>query len=88
MFELANKTMVLVGVGAVGSRTAKIAMAFGMNVIGVCRNPDIPAPNVTKMVGPTQLLDVLQQADFVVVTAPLTAENARMFDQQAFAVVM
>ena len=35
LFELANKTLGIVGLGAIGRRVAKIAMAFGMNVVAL-----------------------------------------------------
>jgi len=75
LFELAGKTMLLIGVGAIGERTAEIAAGLGLRVLGVRRNPSIPAPHVESMFGPDQLLDVLPIADFVVLTIPLTEET-------------
>ncbi len=81
LFEIAGKTILLVGVGAIGERTAEIASGLGLRVLGVRRNPTIPSPFVEKMVGPDQLLDVLPQADFVVLTIPLTKETKRMIGE-------
>lgn len=83
--ELAHSTMVLVGVGAIGERVAKLAVAHEMNVIGVRRDPSISSPYIEQMVSPTDLLTVLPEADFVVVTAPLTAETKHMFNKSTFA---
>ena len=85
--ELFDKTMLLIGVGAIGERTAEIAHAFGMRVIGLRRNPSRTIASIDRMVGPTQLLDVLPGADFVVITAPLTPETIGMVDKRAFAVM-
>jgi phosphoglycerate dehydrogenase-like enzyme len=82
VFELADKTMVLVGVGAIGERTAQVATAFGMRLLGVRRNPQVGAPGVEAMVGPDKLLKVLPEADFVVVTVPLTAETRGMIGER------
>lgn len=82
--ELAGSTMLLIGVGAIGERVAKLAVAHDMNVIGLRRNPTVAVPDIGQVVGPDQLLDVLPKADFVIVTAPLTAETERMLNQQAF----
>src|SRR5574338_1013486 len=71
-FELAGSTMLLVGVGAIGQRTAQIAAALGIRVIGVRSDPSKPAAGVDRMVGPRQILEVLPEADFVVLTMPLT----------------
>jgi phosphoglycerate dehydrogenase-like enzyme len=75
MFELADKTMLIIGVGAIGERTAKLAQAFDMRVIGVRHNPAKPSPYVDKMVGADQLLDVLPEADFVISTVPHTPDT-------------
>jgi phosphoglycerate dehydrogenase-like enzyme len=82
VFELAGKTMLLIGVGAIGERTAKVARAFDMRVLGVRRNAGARVPNVETMVGPDQLLDVLPAADYVVVAAPLTHETQGMIGEQ------
>jgi phosphoglycerate dehydrogenase-like enzyme len=82
VFELADKTMVLVGVGAIGERTAMLANALEMHVLGVRRDPDIPAPGVIAMYGPDHLLDLLSNADFVVLTIPLTPETQDMIGER------
>ncbi len=85
LFELAGKTILLVGVGVIGERTAQLAQAFGLRVLGIRRDPGKPAPGVDALYAPAQLLEILPQADFVVNTAPLTAETRCMFDAAAFA---
>ncbi|KAA3658129.1 MAG: D-2-hydroxyacid dehydrogenase, partial [Chloroflexi bacterium] len=85
LFELADKTMLVIGVGAIGERTAKLAKAFDMHVIGIRHNPDKASPYVDQMVSSAQLLDVLPLADFVVLTAPLTKATRHMIGEQAFA---
>ncbi len=87
VFELAGKTMLLIGVGAIGERTAKLASAFDMHVIGMRRNVSESAPGVERMIRPDQLLDVLSEADFVVITAPLTPETKHMIDKRAFEIM-
>ncbi len=85
VFELAGKTMVLIGVGAIGQRTARIASALEMRVIGVRRDPDRPVEGVARMVGPDQLDDVLPEADVVVLTVPLTPETQHMIGPRQLA---
>jgi phosphoglycerate dehydrogenase-like enzyme len=79
-FELKNKTLLLIGVGAIGGRTAELAQAFGMRVLGVRRHPERGAPGVDEMFGHDQLLTVVPWADFVVMTAPHTSETEHMID--------
>ncbi len=82
VFELAGKMMVLVGVGAIGERTALLANAMEMRVLGVRRDPAMDAPGVAAMYGSDQLLDLLPRADFVVLTVPLTSETQNMIGEQ------
>jgi phosphoglycerate dehydrogenase-like enzyme len=82
VFELAGKTMLLAGVGAIGERTAKLATALGMRVLGMRRDPAAGAPGVEAMFGPDQLLELLPEADFVVLTVPLTHETQGMIGER------
>lgn len=76
--ELAGKTMLLVGVGAIGARTAMLASALGMRVEGVRGDPSVPADGVAAMYGQGQLAERLPHADVVVLTVPLTAATRGM----------
>lgn len=80
--ELAGKTLVLVGVGAIGARTAEVAAALGVRVLGVRRDPAIAVHGAESMVGPDRLLDLLPEADFVVLIAPLTRETQGMIGER------
>ncbi len=82
LFELADKTMVLIGVGAIGRRVAEIAEAFEIHVLGIRRDPTVEAPGVEEMFGPSQLLEILPRADLVVSTAPLTPETRYMIGER------
>ena len=78
LFELDGKTLLLIGVGAIGERTARVAAALGMRVWGMRRDPAQPADGVAAMFGPDRLLELLPQADFVALTVPLTQETRGM----------
>lgn len=82
LFELAGKTMLLIGVGAIGERTAQVAAAMDMHVLGVRRDPTVDAPGVEAMFGPDDLRSLLPQANFVVVTVPLTEETRGMIGER------
>lgn len=81
VFELYGKTMLLIGVGAIGERTAKLAQAFGMRVIGMRRNPSQGVPGIDEMVGDNRLHELLPQADVVVLTVPLTDETYHLIGE-------
>lgn len=82
LFELADKTMLLIGVGAIGERVARTAAAMDIHVLGVRRDPTVGAEGVESMFGPDRLLDLLPRADFVVITVPLTEETRGMIGER------
>jgi len=82
VFELAGQTMLLIGVGAIGGRTAEIAKGIGMRVLGVRRNPEVAHPAVEAMYAPGRLLEALPLADWVVITAPYTPETKGMIGER------
>lgn len=72
LFELPGRTMLLVGVGAIGQRTAVLASALGMRVEGIRRDPAQAVTAVAAMYGPDRLRERLAHADVVVLTVPLS----------------
>ena len=82
--ELNGLTLGIVGLGNSGADLALKAQAFHMRVLGMRRNPERTVPGVDKMYKPDQLHEMLAECDFVVVTAPATAETAGMFNEAAF----
>jgi phosphoglycerate dehydrogenase-like enzyme len=82
VFELAGKTLLLVGVGAIGARTAQLAASLEMQVIGIRRNPHLQAEGLAAVASPDQLLEHLPQADFVVLTMPLNNETQGMIGER------
>jgi phosphoglycerate dehydrogenase-like enzyme len=68
---IAGKTVVIVGVGEMGSAAAASAKRLGLTVIGV-RRSGRPRRPVDRMVTPDSLNEVLPAADFLIVAAPLT----------------
>jgi phosphoglycerate dehydrogenase-like enzyme len=81
--EIHNKTITILGIGAIGKETAKIAKVFGMKVIGI-RNSSKPEEHVDEMYTTEQLNEVLPQADYVVVTLPLTKETQHLIGAEQF----
>ncbi|EGG37552.1 D-2-hydroxyacid dehydrogenase [Paenibacillus sp. HGF5] len=81
--ELAGKTIVIVGVGQIGSHTARVAQAFGMRTVGV-RNSGKSDPNVESMYKVDQLDEALAQGDYIVNILPLTDETRGLFNTARF----
>jgi D-2-hydroxyacid dehydrogenase (NADP+) len=73
--ELGGRTLVVVGLGRIGMRLARLARAFDMRVIGV-RRTATPAPEATdEVVAVAGLEGALAKADVVALTCPLTPET-------------
>jgi len=84
-FGLAGKTLLVAGLGGIGTEVARLADAFGMRVIAT-RASKRAAPQFVSQVGtPDQLLALLPEAHVVVNTLPLTPETRGVFDAKAFA---
>jgi phosphoglycerate dehydrogenase-like enzyme len=81
--ELGGKTLLIVGLGAIGSRLARLAKAFDMRVIGVKRDPATGGEAADSVHGLGELKTLLPQADFVVLTCPLTRETEKLIDASA-----
>ncbi|MGM0846782.1 MAG: D-2-hydroxyacid dehydrogenase [Bacillota bacterium] len=81
--EIHGKTIGIIGVGAIGKETAKIAKAFGMEVLGV-RHSGKESEHVNEMFRTEQLHEVLPRCDYVVNTVPLTTETRGMFGEKEF----
>ena len=82
--ELIGKTLLIIGMGTIGSRLARFAKAFDMRVIATKRNPATSATSVDDLVAPDGLNELVPQADFVVLTCPLTAETKNIVDARVF----
>lgn len=83
--ELGGKTMLIVGMGRIGSRLAQLAKAFDMRVIATKRNPATAMGPADRVVRDSELLAVIPEADFLVLTCPLTPETERLIDARALA---
>jgi phosphoglycerate dehydrogenase-like enzyme len=85
MAVIDGKTMLVVGLGGIGSEVAKRAHALGMKVIAT-RASGRTGPDFVSYVGlPDELPKLAAEADFVVNTAPLTPQTTGIFDAAFFA---
>ncbi len=82
--ELSGKTLLIIGLGGIGSRLAQLAKAFGLRVIGIKRNPATGGEAANSAHTLTDLKTLLPQADFVVLTCPLNEETEKVINADAF----
>lgn len=83
--ELLEKTLLIFGLGGIGSRLAKLGRALDMRVIGIKRDTNSHDGSCHEVRGPEDFPALLPGADFVVLTCPLTAETANVIDAQTLA---
>lgn len=83
--ELGGQTMLLVGLGGIGTEIGQRAAGFGMRITAV-RASGRPGPEyVAEVAKPDQLLRLAAEADVVVNSVPLTPETHAIFDAEFFA---
>lgn len=82
-FDLAGKTLGIVGLGRIGQAVARRSQVFGMKVIyhNRRRRPDEQALGVTY----AAFDELLVQADCIIVLSPLSAQTRGMFSREQFA---
>lgn len=85
--ELPGKTMIVVGIGNIGDRIARLAGAFGMHVIGVRRNVAAGAGSAHEVHPFTALKALLPRADVVVLSCPLNDDTRDIIDREALALL-
>jgi phosphoglycerate dehydrogenase-like enzyme len=83
--ELGGKTLLVVGLGAIGMRLAALAKAFDMRVIGVRRNPAQGGGAADAVHGTGELTSLLPGADVVALACPLTPETEKLIAADALA---
>ncbi len=77
--ELKDKVLGIIGYGEIGKATARIATAFGMNVVIFTRT--VPK-NLPEKVSYTNLQELLSTSDFISLHCPLTPETKEIINEE------
>lgn len=86
-FEIEGKTLLVVGLGGIGTEVAKRAHGLGMYVIAT-RNSSRSGPGYVEYVGlADEYIELAGRADVVVNATPLTLATRGMFDERFFAAI-
>jgi phosphoglycerate dehydrogenase-like enzyme len=81
--QLTGKTMLIVGLGRIGARLARLAKAFDMRVIATRRDLAAGGGAADTVYAQNRLPELLRQADVVALTCPLTPETENLIDARA-----
>ena len=81
---VAGKSLLVVGLGGIGTQVAQKAAGLGMKVTAI-RNSGREGPDYVDYVGLShELLTLAARADFIVNTVPLTVETMGLYDEEFF----
>lgn len=87
MMPIAGKTLLVAGLGGIGTEAARLGAALGMRVYGT-RNSSREGPEFVEYVGLShELHDLAAQADVIVNALPLTPGTKDLFNGEFFAAV-
>ncbi len=78
-FEVQNKTLGLIGAGAIGQQVIKVARALGMNILV---NTRTPRQRDDPQIKSASLEELLQKSDFVSLHCPLTPETKHLINKE------
>jgi phosphoglycerate dehydrogenase-like enzyme len=85
LLEIEGKTLLVVGLGGIGTEVARRAAALGMHVLAT-RNSSREGPSFVDYVGLSdEYMTLAARADVVVNSTPLTPQTVGMFDAEFFA---
>ena len=79
-----GKTLGVLGVGAIGSHSARVGKAFGMRVVGLRRGGEAH-PDIEQMYTPDTRFEFLSACDVVMNTLPLTEATRGFLGREEFA---
>jgi phosphoglycerate dehydrogenase-like enzyme len=84
MKQVSEQTVLVLGLGGIGTAVARQLSALGAHVIGMSRH-EHPVDHVDELVHPDALLDAAGRVDSVVVALPGTAATEKMLAEPFFA---
>jgi phosphoglycerate dehydrogenase-like enzyme len=84
MWSIEGKTMLVAGLGGIGTEVARRAHALGMKVIATRATPREKPEFVAEQGGPGDLAAFAGRADVIVNALPLTPETRGLFDRKLF----
>jgi phosphoglycerate dehydrogenase-like enzyme len=84
--SLLDSTVLIVGLGAIGTAVARRLAPFGTRLLGIRERPVLGGPAELALVaGPDRLVELLPQADVVLCCAMMQASSAGLFGAAEFA---
>jgi phosphoglycerate dehydrogenase-like enzyme len=82
---LQGRVLVIVGAGSIGTAIARLSRVFGMTPLGIARSSRPSGTGFDAVYASHDLITVVERADYIVLTAPLTPSTIGLFDREAIA---
>ena len=86
-FQLEGKTVGIVGAGQIGQGIATRCKAFGMNTIGLRRNPELPAEGFDVVLPHLQYHELVLRSNMIVLALPLTPSTRWFFGEDEIEII-
>lgn len=83
--ELGGKNLALVGLGGIGEGVARRGQAWGLNMVGIKRNPASYSGCLTDVRGPETLLEVCEWADILMLCLPALPDRCALVGEAELA---
>ncbi|TSC69228.1 MAG: Uncharacterized protein G01um101466_127 [Parcubacteria group bacterium Gr01-1014_66] len=82
--ELFGKTVLIIGLGNIGSEVARLSHAFGAHIHAISQEIREPLDFIKMVKKPSAMNRMLPKADFVISCLPYTKETHHFFDLEKF----
>jgi len=86
--EIRGSSLGIIGYGDIGRASATLAKAYGMKVVALRRNPALsnndPCVDLVYDNSKESIHKVMNTCDYILISAPLTAQTKGMIDKEAF----
>jgi len=84
LLDISGSTVLIVGLGDIGTEVSRHLSVFGCRIIGLRRNAAKQHDEIKDVRSVKQLREVLPEADYVIICTPGTAETEKLFGKEEF----
>jgi len=84
LLDISGTTVLVVGLGDIGTQVSRLLSAFGCRLIGMRKNAGKPHEIIDEVYSISELHEILPQADYVLICTPGTEETNNLFGQKEF----
>ena len=84
LLDISGSTVLIVGLGDIGTEVSRHLSVFGCRIIGLRRNAAKQHDEIKDVRSVKQLREVLPEADYVIICTPGTTETEKLFGKEEF----